>query len=66
MMGNIRVHVDNDCHAMPVGCLEDFAKHRHVGRIVEIDVRVSKVQLYTCSEVRGFGTSLDLSYGIRP
>ena len=42
---NIRVQVDSDGHPMTVSCRKNLLERTHMFRIIQIDVRVAKVEL---------------------
>ena len=64
VMADIRVHVDDDGHSPRVGKMEDVAKPGDMLGVVEVDVRISEVELERVLEVRVPGATLDFSKGV--
>lgn len=64
VMADICVHVDDDGHSPFVGEMEDPAKPGDMLGVVEVDVRISEVELERVLEVRVPGATLDFSKGV--
>lgn len=66
MVVNVRVQMYRDCHPALISGAEHLQHFSYMFRIVEIDIRVAKVQLEASPQVRVFRAACNLIERIRP
>jgi hypothetical protein len=66
MVIDVRMHVNCNCHAVPIGRAKHLTHPGEVFRIINIHVRITEVQLESSAQVRILRAACDLLYCIGP